>query len=152
MTSMKERAFELVEDVFRGVVDKGGNFYINHLIKVASKVKGDKDKTIALLHDIIEDTDLTKEDLVSMGFGEDIVESVVVLSRKNGETYSNFIKRIIDSKNISAIRVKLADLEDNMDLSRITKPTDKDKERIEKRYKPAYTALTESLMEYEKNI
>lgn len=147
MICMKQKAFELVEEVFKGKVDKGGSFYINHLIKVASKVRSDEDKTIALLHDIIEDTNITKRDLLDMGFSKKIVDTVAILSRKKDETYSEFIQRIIDSKNISAIRVKIADLEDNMDLKRIANYTDKDVNRVEKRYKPAYAALCEALQD-----
>lgn len=145
MSSMKQKAFELVEEIFKDTVDKGGNSYINHLTKVASKLKGEKDKTIALLHDVLEDTELTKDDLLSMGFPEEIVDAVVILSRKDNEIYSEFIKRISYSNNISAIKVKIADLEDNMDLSRISNPTDEDIKRVEKRYKPAYKMLTDIL-------
>lgn len=145
MNSMKEKAFELVEELFKDVVDKGGNAYINHLTKVASKVKGDKEKTVALLHDVIEDTSVTKDDLIGMGFSQDVVDAVVILSRKDNETYAEFINRIADSKNSSAIKVKVADLEDNMELNRIAKPTSEDIKRVEKRYKPAYAMLTEVL-------
>lgn len=145
MSSIKEKAFELVEELFKDTVDKGGNAYINHLTRVASNLKGDKDKTIALLHDVIEDTDLTKDDLIGIGFSKEIVDAVVILSRKDNETYAEFINRIADSKNSSAIKVKLADLEDNMELNRISKPTSEDIKRVEKRYKPAHAMLTEVL-------
>lgn len=145
MVSMKEKAFELVEEIFKDKVDKGGNSYINHLTKVASKLKCEKEKTIALLHDVIEDSDLSECDLLKMGYPKDVVDAVIILSRKDNETYSDFIKRIACSKNLSAIKVKLADLEDNMDLNRISKPTEEDINRVEKRYKPAYATLNEIL-------
>lgn len=145
MSSMKEKAFELVEKLFEKKLDKGGSPYINHLIKVASKVKCEKEKTIALLHDVIEDTDVSAEDLINLGFPKDIVDSVVIVTRKDDETYSDFIERIANSNDLSAIRVKVADLEDNMDLSRIANHSEDDIKRVEKRYKPAYALLNDKL-------
>lgn len=141
MINMTEQAFELVEELFNNKTDKGGHPYINHLLRVSSNVKGKKTKTVALLHDIIEDTDITKEDLIEMGFLEEIVEAVDILSRREKETYNDFILRIISSNNPLAIRVKIADLEDNMDLTRISNATQKDIDRVNKRYKPAYNSL-----------
>lgn len=147
MVSMKEKAFELAEEMFNGKVDKGGNSYMNHLTRVASKMKSDTEKTIALLHDIIEDTGITKDDLLKMGFPIDVVEAVDILSRQEYETYNEFIDRILNSKNKSAIKVKIADLEDNMDLNRISTPTTRDINRVEKRYKPAHIILVNGLNE-----
>lgn len=142
MINMTEQAFELVEELFSNKVDKGGHPYIQHLLRVSSNVKGKTAKTVALLHDVIEDTNTTKEDLIKMGFLEEVVEAVDILSRKENETYNEFILRIISSNNPLAIRVKIADLEDNMDLSRISNATQKDIDRVNKRYKPAYESLT----------
>lgn len=141
MINMTEQAFELVEELFENKVDKGGHPYIQHLLRVSSNVKGKIAKTVALLHDVIEDTDITKEDLIEMGFLEEVVEAVDILSRKENETYNEFIARIISSNNPVAVSVKIADLEDNMDLSRIPNTTQKDIDRVHKRYKPAYEAL-----------
>ena len=149
MSVMTEKAFELVEDIFKDKLDKGGHPYINHLIRVSSKMKNESDKTIALLHDAIEDADITKDELEEIGFPSYIAETVHIVSRKETETYSEFIDRIIDSNNVSAVKVKIADLEDNMDLSRISNPSQKDFDRIKKRYKPAYTKLKNKLKQME---
>ena len=141
MINMTEQAFELVEELFSNKTDKGGHPYINHLLRVSSNVKGKTAKTVALLHDIIEDTNTTKEDLIEMGFLEEVVEAVDILSRRENETYKDFILRIISSNNPLAINVKIADLEDNMDLTRISNSTQKDIDRVNKRYQPAYNSL-----------
>ena len=148
MSNMTEQAFELAEELFKDKTDKGGHPYINHLLRVSSKVKGKTAKTVALLHDVIEDTNTTKEDLIKMGFSEEVVGAVYILSRQENETYNEFILRIIESNNPIAINVKIADLEDNMDLSRISDVTQKDIDRVNKRYKPAY----QSLIEISKNL
>lgn len=145
MRSMTEQAFELVEILFKDKVDKGGAPYINHLLRVSSMVKGKIEKTVALLHDVIEDTDTTVNDLIEMGFSSEAVAAVEILTRKDDETYTDFIERIKFSGNKIAISVKLADLEDNMNLSRISEPTQKDINRVEKRYKPAYELLSTTL-------
>lgn len=142
MINITEVAFELVEDIFKNKVDKDGYPYINHLLRVSSKMKNKTEKTVALLHDIIEDTDVTAEELLELGFSQDIVDAVCILSRTQNETYAEFIDRIASSQNKLAIKVKLADLEDNMDLTRISRLTEKDIDRVEKRYKPAYEKLS----------
>lgn len=142
MINITEVAFELVEDIFKNKVDKDGYPYINHLLRVSSKMKNKTEKTVALLHNIIEDTDVTAEELLELGFSQDIVDAVCILSRTQNETYAEFIDRIASSQNKSAIKVKLADLEDNMDLTRISRLTEKDIDRVEKRYKPAYEKLS----------
>lgn len=145
MINMTEQAFELVEELFENKTDKGGHPYIQHLLRVSSNVKGKIAKTVALLHDIIEDTDITKEDLIEMGFLHEVVDAVDILSRKENETYNEFILRIAASANPLAINVKIADLEDNMDLNRISNATQRDIDRVNKRYKPAYKLLTQTI-------
>ena len=89
---------------------------------------------MAVLHDIVEDTDVSFEDLRDEGFSKTIIEALRCVTKLDGENYEDFIERI--SHNRLAITVKLADLEDNMDLSRLPKVTDTDLERVEK-YKRA---------------
>jgi (p)ppGpp synthase/HD superfamily hydrolase len=84
----------------------------------------------AVLHDVVEDSHWTLIDLQREGFPEQVIEAVDHLSRRDSETYDEFIDRIKGS--MLAIKVKLADLEDNMDLKRVNKITDKEKERMMK--------------------
>ena len=143
MDDMYEKAKIIVDRVFKDVKDKGGYPYTNHLYSVSEAVDTIEKKIVGLLHDIVEDTDITLDDLLDIRFSDEIVEAVdLVTKRKSeGESYPEFIDRIIDSNNIIALDVKRADIENNMDLSRIDNPTEKDYERNEKKYKPQYKKL-----------
>lgn len=108
---LHEKAIKLAEEKHKDQVDKNNEPYMNHIKRVASKCECLEDKIIATLHDIIEDTDETKESLLKV-FPRFIVETVCELTRdKEKETYEDFIKRI--GKNDLAIKIKLADLKDN---------------------------------------
>jgi len=119
-------------------LDKAGKPYILHPLRVMMKVDSIDMKIVAVLHDILEDTELTKEDLLREGFSQEIVETIECLTRKENEDYMDFIKRC--KINYMAKIVKLADLEDNCDLKRIENPTEKDYERV-KKYKKAINEL-----------
>ena len=141
---LRNNVYTWVEVLFRDKVDKSGVPYINHLITVEKGVNSYKERIVALLHDVIEDTNKTGCDLmIELGIPYDLVKSVERLTRDKNETYSNYINRLLNSDDLIALKVKKADLEHNMDLSRITNPTRKDIDRIEKRYKPAYKKVKE---------
>ena len=138
MTDIVKAADEYAARKHEGQVDKAGVPYINHPRAVAAKLDSDVEKTIALLHDTVEDTDATVEEIREM-FGEEIADAVEVLTHPKDEPYMDYIRRIW--KNRLARDVKLADLEHNMDLSRLNgKVTEKDLERVEK-YKKARQIL-----------
>lgn len=139
--NLLEKAIILATNKHAGQVDKGGNIYIEHPLRLMTKMDTIEEKIVAVLHDIVEDTDCSLDDLRKEGFPENIVTAVDCLTRKKDETYKEFILRI--RENPLAKKVKLRDIFDNMDLSRIPNPTEKDYERIEKRYKPAIVCLTE---------
>lgn len=143
------KAFELVTILFENDVDKGGMPYILHLEYVYRHVSSYEEKIVALLHDTIEDKDVTKEDLLDLGFPQDIVDDVVVLTRVKPMEYNDYIDNLIKSERIRALHVKLADLENNMDLTRIKNPTVKDYARVEKRYIPTYEKIMNKLKETE---
>lgn len=124
-----------------GQTDKGGNPYISHPVAVAEKVEGDDLKTIALLHDVLEDTAVNYGTLENL-FGKRIADAVDALTRRDGETYEAFIERVC--QDTLARAVKLADLEHNMDLSRIPNPSENDLRRIEK-YKKAHAAIESAI-------
>lgn len=144
---MLEKSEELIKKLFEGKVDKGGFPYLVHLHEVSSRVEGENSKIIGLLHDVLEDTDTTRDDLIKMGYSERIVSAIETLTRKKGEDYNDYIERIIASNDEDALNVKLADLNHNMDISRIKNPTFKDVDRIEKRYRPAYIKISNKLEE-----
>ena len=121
-----------------GQVDKGGNPYILHPLRVMAHVCTVEEKIVAVLHDTLEDTEIMKEDLLDAGFGEEIVEAIACLTRNHNEKYMDFIARC-KNNNLARV-VKIADLADNIDLTRIKNPTEKDYKRVEK-YKIAIKTL-----------
>lgn len=137
--ALYEKALSTAELAHAGQLDKGGNPYILHPLAVAGKVDGPREKIVALLHDVVEDTTVTLEQL-AREFPEEIVEAVDRLTKKKGPGYSQeeYLRKI--KENEIARKVKLADLEHNMDMSRIAHPTPKDYRRLEK-YRECETFL-----------
>lgn len=134
-----EKATKIVDRVFENDLDKGGVPYLEHLFYVSNRGENEKEKVAGLLHDIIEDKKVKEKDLLEIGFPLEIVEVVGLLTRnKNKETYSSYIDRLIQSNNIAALKIKVRDMEHNMDLSRIPNPTEKDYQRNAQKYIPQY--------------
>ena len=128
--SQSEKAYEIAKKAHLGQVDKAGEDYIKHPEKVASFVKTDEEKAVAYLHDVIEDTELTLEDLYEYDFSKEVIEAVDIITKKRGEDYQSYLNSV--KKNKLARAVKLADLRHNSDLTRLIKVTEKDIERKEK--------------------
>ena len=128
--SQSEKAYEIAEKAHLGQVDKAGEDYIKHPKKVASFVKTDEEKAVAYLHDVIEDTELTLEDLNKYDFSKEVLEAVDIITKKRGEDYQSYLNSV--KKNKLARAVKLADLRHNSDLTRLIKVTEKDIKRKEK--------------------
>jgi (p)ppGpp synthase/HD superfamily hydrolase len=125
-----EKAIGIAVEAHRGKKDRNGVPYILHPLRVMARVDTDAEKTIAILHDVVEDTDWTFEQLAKEGFPDEIIEPLKCVTKKDGEEYEDFVKR--SASNELAKRVKLADLEDNMDARRLSKVTEKDAERLKK--------------------
>lgn len=123
-------AKEIAKKAHAGQKDKAGKDYITHPETVASLVDTKELKAIAWLHDVLEDSDMTEEDLLAAGIPAGIVEIVKILTHKKGETYREYIEHI--AQNRKATLVKIADLTHNSDLSRIPEPTMEDVLRREK--------------------
>ena len=134
-----DRAIELAKQHHEGQTNKAGKPYIEHPLRVMNQVESEEEKIVAVLHDIVEDTDISLDDLRSEGFSEEVVSAVECLTKQDGENYDSYIERI--SFNPLAVKIKLADLEDNRDLTRLPQVTDKDLERLEK-YDKALEKLT----------
>lgn len=139
---MLNKAIAIAAKAHDGQVDKGGNPYILHPLRVMMNCESEATKICAVLHDVIEDTNITFEDLKSQGFSDEIVTPLDCLTKREGESYDDFISRIL--LNETACRVKLADLIDNMDLTRIQNLSKEDKERIQK-YKLAADRISDAL-------
>lgn len=126
--STLERAIEIAARAHAGQTDKGGHPYILHPLRLMFTLKDRNEQMVAVLHDVIEDTSVTLEELSSEGFSQDILDAVIALTKKEGESRISAAKRA--AENAIARVVKLADVRDNMDLSRISELTDKDRIRI----------------------
>lgn len=137
--SYLEKAINLSVEKHRGQIDKGGMPYILHPLYLMTKMNTETEKIVAVLHDIIEDTDITFNYLRSIGFSDEVLNALECLTRKNEEDYFSYIDRI--KTNRIAVKVKLVDLEHNMDLRRIKNLTDEDIIRSIKKYKRAWDEL-----------
>ena len=121
-----------------GQTDKGGQPYILHPLRVMQSATSEEERIVAVLHDVIEDTNYTLEQLSADGFEPEIVQAIDCLTRRAGETYEAFIQRI--RGNALATKVKMLDIADNMNLGRIADPQPEDYARLEK-YKHALSLL-----------
>ena len=137
-----ERAIQIAVEAHAGVKDKGGKAYILHPISVMMRCETDEEKIVAILHDVVEDTDWTFGALREEGFAETIIEALkTVTKHSEDEDYDEFIQRSL--KNEIGRKVKIADLKENLDVTRIGELTDKDIKRINK-YKRALSVLTKT--------
>ena len=135
-------AINVAEKAHSGQVDKAGASYILHPLRVMLVFSNETEQICAVLHDVIEDTDVTPDILRKNGFSDEVIEVLECLTKCDGESYDDFITRVL--KNEIACRVKLADLFDNMNLERIANPSEKDRERI-KKYEKAVIRISEAL-------
>jgi hypothetical protein len=102
------------------------------------RLETEAERTVALLHDVVEDTGRTLDDLRNLGYSDEVVAALGCVTKREGETYEDFVERV--ASNPIARRVKLADLEDNMDLRRLTAIQPKDVDRLN-RYLRAWHRL-----------
>ena len=134
-----EDAIKLALENHHGQEDKGGQPYILHPLRVMCGLQTETERIVAVLHDVVEDSDVTLDDLRAQGYSDEIVTAIDCLSRREDESYDEFIQRI--KPNPLAVRVKLEDLRDNMDIRRAGKLGKKALERFQ-RYQKAWLELT----------
>lgn len=129
---MLDKAISITAQAFEGKFDKGGNPYILHCLTVMNAIKhlGEEAMCAAVMHDLVEDTDYTPKKLIELGFSNEVVTWVDILTHKQTDTYDIYIKSISLSKIATAI--KLADLRHNSDILRMKGLRKKDFDRIEK--------------------
>ena len=132
-TPMTKKAIKLMNEKHGNQVDKSGLPYVLHPLHVAEQMLDEKTTVVALLHDIVEDTDMTFVDLLNAGFPNDIVDALTFLTRQEDVDYFDYVKNI--GTNEIATKVKIADLEHNSDLTRLNEITDNDLMRVEKYHK-----------------
>jgi (p)ppGpp synthase/HD superfamily hydrolase len=139
-SNLLERAVAIAIEGHKGQVDKYGAPYILHVLRVMLAGTTDEEKIVGVLHDIVEDTNWTTKDLLAEGFPDYMVDAIDSVSKRENEEYEDFVQRT--KKNSLAVRVKLNDLRDNMDLRRVSKLSEEDMPRLNK-YIKAYHELLE---------
>lgn len=137
-----EHALRIAVDAHAGQTDNEERPYILHVLQVVNGSRPDLETmTVAALHDVVEDSPITLAHLRDQGFPERILEAVDAISRRDGETYEDYIERV--ARVPLATRVKLPDLEHNMDVRRLAHVAPSDAARLE-RYRAAWTRLSGS--------
>lgn len=125
-TKLTRLASKIAYKAHEGQTDKAGVPYIFHPIHIAEQMDSEESCVVALLHDVIEDSDITLE-ILSKYFNDDIIAALRVLTKKENDDYVMYIKRVKTNK--LATKVKIKDLEHNSDLTRLDEVTDRDKKR-----------------------
>lgn len=127
MTAL-EQAIAAAVDAHKGQKDRYGRAYILHPLTLMMAMDDDASRIVAVLHDVVEDTPLTLSDLSGMGFAAEWVDAVDALTKRPGERYEDYIERL--HRDPLAVKVKLADLEDNMRITRMNVIGDEDAARL----------------------
>ena len=138
LDDLLRRAVAIAERQHAGQVDKAGRAYIEHPMRVMAAMDTDAERIVAVLHDVIEDGDVTLAQLADEGFPSYLLAALDAVTKRAGETYEDFVARA--ALDPIGRRVKIADLRDNADLSRIAQPTPADLARAEK-YRRALAQL-----------
>ncbi len=141
-------AIELAISYHRGQVDKSGQPYLFHLLRVG--LEAQKSYTVnkndafcaGVLHDILEDTPCTVDELKSHGFNVNVIFAVATVTKDKAETYNEFINRIKKSDNLLAKKIKVADLNDNLSPNRMRSLPIKEAERLISKYTHALLSLS----------
>lgn len=139
-----DTALKIATEAHAGQTDKAGRPYILHPLRVMAAMDTDDERAVAVLHDVIEDTDYDVDGLIEAGIPAPIAETVACLSKRDGEDYPAFIARVLE--NPLAARVKRADVADNIDVLRLQSLSDKDLARVAK-YHHAWHQLNAALEE-----
>lgn len=139
-TPLTQKAMKIAFEAHKNQTDKNGIPYIYHPVHLAEQMDSENTICVALLHDVVEDTSMTFEDLQAEGFSAEIIDALKVLTHDDAVPYMDYVKKI--RKNPIATKVKLADLRHNSDLTRLDEVNEKALKRVEK-YKKAIEMLEE---------
>jgi (p)ppGpp synthase/HD superfamily hydrolase len=123
-------ALSLAVKAHKGQKDKAGKAYILHPLRLMAAMETDAEMMTAILHDVVEDTNITIEELRNQEYPEEVLAALDGVTRRDGESYNDFIKRVSD--NTISKKVKIADLEDNMNITRLNVIGEKDMKRLGK--------------------
>jgi (p)ppGpp synthase/HD superfamily hydrolase len=128
--STLENAISIAIEAHRGEVDQSGVPYILHPLRLMMQMDTEEEMIVAVLHDVVEDGNVNISMLRDQGFTQHILDAIVSVTRKENESYEDFIERV--SSNALGRKIKCADLMDNLNISRLRKLTDRDLNRITK--------------------
>jgi len=131
--STLDKAIEIAAMAHAGQTRRNGTPYILHPIRVMLSQRTQDEMVVAILHDVVEDTDTTLDDLRRAGFGDHILFAISLLTHSDGTPYDDYIRRI--AENPLAVSVKIADLEDNMNLRELPEVNERDEKRSAKYHK-----------------
>lgn len=142
-TPQTKLAMEIAYRAHHGQRDKGGMPYVFHPYHLAEQMETELEVTVALLHDVVEDTDVTLEALRQAGITEEVLAVLDRLTHRKGEAYMDYIRRLLPDP--TARKIKLADLNHNSDMSRL-RPEDQEKAQyFQEKYRPALELLRQYL-------
>lgn len=142
--STLERALVIAALAHAGQQDKGGSPYVLHPLRMMLKLETEQERVVALLHDVLEDSALTVDELREAGFTDEVLEAVQILTRRPGESRMDAAVRA--AQNPLTLAVKLADNADNLDLKRIPEPSEADQARLKE-----YRRIRRYLLQERKN-
>lgn len=138
-TELTKKAMKIAYDAHQGQLDKGGLPYVFHPWHLAEQMDDEISTIAALLHDVVEDTDWTLEQLAAEGFPQEAMEVLALLTHPEGQPYMEYIAGL--QHNPVAVKIKLADLRHNSDFTRLSAVTADQRERLERKYAPAFALL-----------
>ena len=134
-----ERAIEIALEAHKGLLDKGGSPYVLHPLRVMFSLHTEEERIVGVLHDVVEDSDWTFEELLAEGFSKEIIDGLKSVTKSHdSEDYDLFVQRA--KKNPIGRKVKIADITDNLDVRRLEELRPKDMHRLNK-YKNALAVL-----------
>ena len=139
-TPMTKKALKLCFDSHKDQLDKSGMPYVFHPFHLAEQMTDENTTVVALLHDVVEDTGCTLEDIAQMGFSADVIEALKLMTHDDETPYMEYVERL--KHNSIARAVKLADLAHNSDMTRLEAVDDRALKRVEK-YAAAIRLLNE---------
>jgi (p)ppGpp synthase/HD superfamily hydrolase len=129
---MFSRAMFIAAREHLNVKDKGGSAYILHPMRIAMRLRTSDEElmSIAILHDVVEDSKVTFQDLINEGFSTRVIDALKLMTHQKGLSYDEYIDNM--AENLDALLVKREDLRDNSDITRLKGITDKDFDRMKK--------------------
>ena len=127
-TPLTKKALHISFEAHKNQTDKSGMPYVYHPFHLAEQMDDENSVCVALLHDVVEDTDLTLADLIQAGFPEEVTDALALMTHDDLTPYMDYVERL--SHNPIAAKVKLADLAHNSDLTRLDVVREKDRERV----------------------